>query len=179
MKREMYGALLLLLGIVLSACAADGPPAAFMLGQVQWPPTEYKHTVSTGVLRQYWNCTRPEPGVVQLDGMAANQWSNQPVRFLEWELVGVDKDGRTVSSVKLESKALLLLTNQFTKFQIDLRTTGNEARFDLYYNYRYNEGEGSHKFDVSLDWDGPVLFAQQNQRFFVLDACSDTQHLAQ
>jgi hypothetical protein len=31
--------------------------------------------------------------------------------------------------------------------------------------------------EASLDWDGPVLFAQQNQRSFVLDACSETQHL--
>jgi hypothetical protein len=31
--------------------------------------------------------------------------------------------------------------------------------------------------DASLDWDGPALFAQQNRRFSLHDACSDTQHL--
>jgi hypothetical protein len=179
MKRGIRFPFLLLLGIVLTACASEGPPAAVMLGNTQWPPIEYKHTVSTGAIRQYWNCTRPEPGVMQLDGVAANLWSGQPIKFLEWELVGADKDGHTVSSAKLASKAIQLMTNQYTKFQIDLRTIGNEVRFDLHYNYRYNEGEGGRRLEATLDWDGPVLFAQQNQRFFVLDACSDTQHLVQ
>ena len=177
MKRRSQFPLLFLLGIMLAACASEEPPAAVMLGNTQWPPTEYKHTVSTGAVRQYWNCARPEPGVMRLDGVAVNLWSGQPIRFLEWELVGTDKDGRTVSSVKVASKAIQLMTNQYTKFQIDLRTIGNEVRFDLHYNYRYNEGEGGRGLEASLDWDGPVLFAQQSRRFFVLDACSDMQHL--
>jgi hypothetical protein len=174
MKRGIQVLFLILLGIVLSACAASGPPAALSLGQIQWPPSEYKHTVGTGAIRQYWNCTRLSAEMMRLDGVAANQWSDQPVRFLEWELVGVNADGRDISSAKVESKAIKLMTNQYTKYQVDLQTTGGEARFDLYYQYQFFDR--SH-IEASLDWDGPVLFAQQNQRFFVLDACSDTQHL--
>jgi len=148
-----------------------------MLGKIQWPPSEYRHTVSTTALRQYWNCARPTPDVMRLDGLAANLWNAQPVKFMEWSLAGVDKDGRTVSSTTVEAKVLQLMTNQYTTFQIELRTTGAEAQFDLYYTYQFWDSGRDSPPVASLDWDGPVLLAQQNARFFVLDACSDTQHL--
>ena len=150
-----------------------------MLGKIQWPPSEYRHTVSTTALSQYWNCARPTPDVMRLDGLAANVWNSQPVKFMEWSLTGVDKDGRTVSTATVGAKVLQLQTNQYTTFQIDLRTTGAETQFDLYYTYQFwDGGRDSPPPTASLDWDGPVLLAQQNARWYVLDACSDTQHLA-
>ncbi len=177
MKQHVRYLLLLSLGFILSACAEGGPQSGLSIGKIQWPPTDYKHTVSTTAIRQYWNCTRPAPDVMRLDGLVANMWNNQPVGYLEWQFVGVDKDGHTVSSASAASQVLQLYTNQYTTYQIDLRTTGVEARFDLYYQYRFFEGDHN-KLEASLDWDGPVLFAQQNKRWFVLDACSDSQHLA-
>lgn len=169
---------LFLLGFGTSACTAGGPPTAFLLGTIQWPPTDYRHTISTTAIRQYWNCTRPAPDVMRVEGLAANLWTDQPVGYLEWELVGVDKHGHAVSSAKVAAQALKLYTNRYTLYQIDLQTTGAEARYDLYYRYQFFDR--SHRtMDAALDWDGPVLLAQQNQQYFVLDACSDTQHLVQ
>ena len=179
MKRQSWNlrcVLLLSLGVTLSACAADRPGTAHMLGQIAWPPREYRHTVETTAIRQYWNCTRPDAGVMRLDGLAANLWNAQPVKFLEWTLVGVDKDGRSLSSATVESEVIQLATNQFTSFQIDVRTEGAEARFDLYYTYQFTDS-GRDTWEASLAWAGPVLLAQRNVRFFVFDACSDTQHL--
>lgn len=167
----------LLLGVVLSGCTAGPTPTAFMLGAIQWPPTEYKHTISTPAIRQYWNCAQPAAGVMQLDGIAANLWNDQPIGYLEWELVGVDKNGYTVSDAKVSAQALKLYTNQYTKYQIELHTTGTEVRYDLYYKYQFFD-RGHNIMEAALDWDGPVLLAQQNQRNFVRDACSDSQHLA-
>jgi hypothetical protein len=169
--------LLLVLGLGLSACAAVEPRPAAMLGKIPWPPTEYRHTVSTTAIRQYWNCTRAEADVMRVDGLAANLWNASPVKFLEWELVGVNKDGHTVSSATVNSKAIQLLTFEYTKYELDLRTTGAEVRFDLHYKYLFWDTDRGGEFVSSLDWDGPVLFAQQNTRFFVRDACSDTLHL--
>ncbi len=180
MKPETWslrGVLLLALVMTLSACAANGYEAAPTLGKTQWPPTEYRHTVSTTALSQYWNCSRPAAEVMRLDGLAANLWNSQPVRFMEWTLAGVDKDGRTVSNATVGARVLQLWTNQYTTYQIDLRTTGAETRFDLYYTYQFWDSGKDAIPLASLDWDGPVLLAQQNSRFFVLDACSDTQHL--
>lgn len=176
MKRAMLGTLLVLLGTALSGCVAGGPPPAAMLGNIQWPPSEFKHTVATGAIRQYWSCTRPEPNLMRLEGIVANEWSGQPVQYLAWDLVAVDAAGRTLASEQVKSAAVQLATNMYTRFQIDLRTTGGEARFDLYYEYQYQDRGHSPRL-AALDWDGPVLMAQQTQRFFVLDACSDTQHL--
>jgi hypothetical protein len=170
--------LLVLLGMGVSACTARGPYSASPLSTIQWPPTEYKHTISTPAIRQYWNCTRPAPAVMRVEGVAANLWNDQPVGYLEWEVVGVDKDGHAVSSAKVAAQALKVYTNQYTTYQIDLPTTGAEARFDLYYQYQFFD-RGHSTMEAALDWDGPVLLAQQNQRNFVLDACSESQHLVQ
>ena len=114
---------------------------------------------------------------MRVDGVAANVWSSQPPRYLAWDLVGVDAADRTVSSAEAKSAVIELPTNTYTTFQIDMRTTGSETRFDLHYEYQFQDG--GHTLMISaLDWDGPVLLAQVTQRFFVRDACSDSQHLA-
>lgn len=177
MLRELRSACLAIVGIVVAGCATGEPQTATMLGHIQWPPTEYQHTISTGVVRQYWNCTRPEPNVVRVDGVAGNVWSSQPPRYLAWDLVGVDAAGRTVSSAETKSAVIDLPTNTYTTFHIDLRTAGDETRFDLHYEYQF-QGRGHNPMLSALNWDGPVLLAQVTQRFFVWDACSDTQHLA-
>ncbi len=89
----------------------------------------------------------------------------------------MDTDRRTVSSATVGAKAFQLNPNQYTTFQIDLRTTGAETQFDLYYTYQFWDIGKNTPPLVALDRDGPVLLAQQNDRFSVLDACADTQHL--
>ena len=176
MKRKIKGAFLLLLGVALSACAADGTLLQLPPPFAAYPPTGFKHTVQTSHVVLYWNCTQPEAGVLRLEGVAFNPWMSAPVQYLEFEVEGVDAGAGSVSEGKAAARDIQIHTNQSTPFQIDLRTTGKEVRHDLYYQYRMNEGEGK-RMEASLDWDGPVLFAQQNRRFSVRDACSDTQHL--
>lgn len=177
MRQALRGLLFGLVAIAATGCVAAGPPAATLLGGFQWPPTEYKHTISTVAVRQYWNCTRPEPGLLRLEGVATNI-SGSDVKFLTWELAGVDAAGRSLTSQTVESGAIVLRTNEVVPFQVSLRSTGAEARFDLYYQYKFQEGDGHDRPLAALDWDGPLLFAQYANRFFVRDACSDTQHLA-
>ena len=177
MKRKSKVAFLLLLGAALSACAADGTFLQLPPPFAAYPPTGFKHTVQSSHVVLYWNCTQPEAGVLRLDGVAFNPWMSAPVQYLEFEMEGVDAVAGSVSEGKAAAQDIQIRTNRSSPFQIDLRTTGKEVRYDLYYQYRMNEGEGR-RMDASLDWDGPVLFAQQNRRFSVRDACSDTQHLA-
>jgi hypothetical protein len=179
MKRERWCirvAVLLALGLALSACAADGTYKPLANTSTPYPPSGYTHTVQSSHVVLYWNCTQPEAGVLRLDGVAFNPWMSAPVQYLELEMEGVDAAAGSVSEGKAAARDIQIDTNRSSPFQIDLRTTGKEVRYDLYYQYRMNEGEGK-RMDASLDWDGPVLFAQQNRRFSVRDACSDTQHL--
>jgi len=122
----------------------------------------------------YWNCARPEPGVVEISGLAFHPWNSQPVRSLELERVGVDSREHTVSEVGAEARDMQILTNQSTPFHLRLRTAGSESRLDLYYRYKFQDG-GRDRMLASLAWNAPILLAQQVQ-FRVRDACSETQH---
>jgi hypothetical protein len=174
--RRIRLAVVVLVGLVLSACAAGESLKTSATESIPYPPPGYRHTVQTSDVTLYWNCARPDSTAVQVSGYAFNPWASQPVRFLELELVGVDSWERTVSEVGTKARDVQLFTNQSTPFQLDLRPTGGEARLDLYYRYQFQD-EGNHRMDASLAWDGPVLFAQSQKQFRVRDACSETQHL--
>lgn len=176
MKRTMgiRAGFLVVLGMGLSACAADGTPLFTATEPPIYPPAAYSHRVGTDPVVLYWNCARPESGVLRLEGVAQNPHSAQPVRFLELELVGVDGKERTVSHVKGEARDFLLRTNEITPFQLDLRTAGSEARFDLFYQYRFQEGD--HLPVVAARLVSTSMLVAQEKRFMARDVCSETQH---
>jgi len=178
MKRQMGGirlALACVLGIALSACAADQSLTASGKEPTPYPPPGYSHTVQSSHVALYWNCARPDAGTIQVNGLAFNPWSSQPVRYLELELVGVDSRDRTVSEAGTKARDIELLTNQSTPFQVNLRPMGGESRFDLYYRYVFQDG-GRDGLIASLAWDGPILLAQSQKQFRVRDACSESMH---
>ena len=164
------------LALGLAACAS---PEALQRSEEQrsvYPPDVFGHRVATSHVVLYWNCSRPESNVQRLDGVAQNPWSPQEVRFLELELVGVDARDRAISETKGEIPDFLLRTNQTSPFHLDLRTVGGEVRFDLYYRYRFQDGE-MEALLAGPPVRGPRLLAQVNQ-FLARDVCSDTQHRA-
>lgn len=182
---------LALLGISLAACAANvargGPTGDF----TPYPPPGFAHEVSSAAVELFWNCARPQPDTLVLDGLAFNPWSAAEIRALEFALVGVDARGATVAEIAGEPQSRLLGTMRSTPFRLELRTTGGEARFDLFYRYWYTEpGEGDgHEPQhsklqgggppVQLVSSGPILLAQAANRYLmVYDACSDMQHRA-
>ncbi len=158
----------------VSACASAGVPQRGDGQASGYPPDVYAHRVATSHVVLYWNCVRPEAGALRVEGVAQNPWSTQPVRFLELELVGVDGQGRTVSLVKGEAGDILIHTNQLSPFHLALRTAGSEVRFDLYYQYQFQDEEMEARL-AGAAWGTPRLLAQAN-RFLARDVCSDTQH---
>ena len=177
MKLRTRGArftLVFLVSIALTACAGDGFFTASAPPATPYPPPGYDHTVKSSHVALYWNCARPDPAVVEVSGLAFNPWSSQPVRDLEIEVVGVDSRDRTLSAARADAPDAQLFTNQSTRFQVSLRTTGGESRLDLYYRYKFQDG-GRDRMLAGLTWDSPILLAQQIQ-FRVRDACSDSQH---
>ncbi len=174
-RRSTRLALVCALGAALTACAMDQSPGGLATPATPYPPPGYTHTVQSSHVALYWNCTRPDAGSVQVSGLAFNPWSGQPIRFLELELVGVSSGERTASEVGTKAPDIELLTNQSTPFQLTLRTTGAETRFDLYYRYIFQDDRDDRR-QASLAWDGPALFAQPQKQFRVRDACSETLH---
>ncbi len=158
---------MLLCVLGLSACALP-PPVAY-------PPQGYAHTIATPVMVLYWNCAQPEAGIFHLEGEAFNMWGDQPIQYLEFELVGVDSHDGTVSEAAVEARDNRIFTHQNSTFELELRTTGREARYDLYYKYQFLE-RGGH-----IMLSGPMV-AGAFPRYsgilnLVRDACSPTQHL--
>ena len=173
--RKYLAAALALVGIGLSACAADGTLQLPVMTSIPYPPPGYTYHVGNAHVDLWWNCTQPEPGILQMDGVALNPWADQPVLFLEFDLVGVGRNERTVSSIKAEAPDFQLFTGQATPFRLDLRTSGSEVRFDLYYQYRFQD-RGHNAIIAGPVTSLPYLLAQQTIRFMVRDACSETQH---
>ncbi|HYL80389.1 MAG TPA: hypothetical protein VEU07_06220, partial [Candidatus Acidoferrum sp.] len=137
----------------------------------------FAHRAASNHVVLYWNCARPTPEVLRVEGIAQNPGEAQEVRSLQFELVGVDARERDVSEVEGEARDLGIKTNQISPFLLDLRTKGDETRFDLYYDYQFSEGD---LMGVLLAGPPMVLsrHAPQGNRFLVRDVCSETQHRA-
>lgn len=161
--------------LFLVACAGGGDSPEFLSSALRADPTaSFTHRVSSAHVVLSWNCTRSEPGILRVAGIAHNQWSAHAIRFLEFDLVGVDAREREVSAAGATLPAILLRTNQVSAFRLDLKTAETETRFDLYYQYRFNE-EGNRML-AGPPGPAPQRLAQQLRRFLVRDACSETQH---
>jgi hypothetical protein len=121
----------------------------------------------------YWNCTRPESGQVRVDGLVYSPYFSD-VRDVQLELVGVDGSDRVVSETRALPLDFALGMNRTSPFGLALRTTGSEARFDLYYGYRAQGGLRSSLAGPPVA--GSTLLAQSQSWFMARDVCSETRH---
>jgi len=119
----------------------------------------------------------PHPLFAGFIAAAVKQLTPQPIKFMEFNLVGVDARDHQVSATGAALPAILLWMNQVSPFRLDLKPAGTETRFDLYYEYRFDEG-GNDRLFAGPPEAGPRLLAQQLRIWLVRDACSETQHLS-
>jgi hypothetical protein len=159
--------------VVLLASGVGG--CAFPQGTPpRYPPESYAHRASDGHVVLYWNCTR-DGGMLQLEGVAQSPWEAQPIRFLKFELVGVGVQEQTISRAAGEARDIQILTNQIAPFRLAVKAAGSEARFDLYYQYQFLEGEEM-SARLAGPWEAlPRLLAQTNTSL-VRDVCAEGQH---
>ena len=159
----------------LAGCAAvDGPERGSLSAM---SPETFSHRIATSEVVLFWNCLQPEPGQLRLEGMAKSPWATQPIRYLEFDLVGVNAQERTTAQGAGAARDVQIHTNQSSPFQVELKTTGTETRVDLYYHYRFQS-----EFEMSARLAGPPMAAPrllaQTNTFMVRDACGAAQHLA-
>jgi hypothetical protein len=148
---------------ILSACAGDGPRRSPATLQTVYPPATFAHRVSSSDIDVYWNCARPEPDVVRLDGVVQNS-GGRDVEFVDLEVNAVDARNRSLSAARTPLKDLVLHTNQISPFTLNIRAPGTTTRLDLYYNYRLSRRLGF-----------PGL-GRSDVRQLARDVCSETQH---
>ncbi len=161
--------------LCLGAVACSAPRGAGLASQpLVYPPPGYPHHAGSTALEFFWRCNQPEPRLLQVEGVAINVKGGLEARFLKLELAGVEAQGRYVASATFESPNLQIGLGESQPFRFALRTTGTEARFDLFYEYGFQTEE-----DVRLLAPvKPVSFlVAEGVRSMVRDACSPTQHL--
>lgn len=152
--------LLALACIGLAACASDPTPLTSMMQSALDPPAGFARRVSTPDVSVLWNCTQPEPGGLQVDGVMHNTGGGT-IRFAELELVSVDARDRTIASVRAAVRDQIIQLNKRSPFQLGLRTVGAEARIDLHYEYRVASGFG------------PGGLGRPAERFRARDVCAE------
>jgi len=150
----------------LAGCAADQALAPNVAEPAADPTAGYDRRVASAHVALFWSCAAA-PGRLQLQGVALNPWSMQPVGFLELELAGVDARERVLSAGRAGVEDVLLRTNETTPFRVEVQTTGAEVRFDLYYRYRFQDTGRSFLAGPGV----PEIRLAQEQRFLVRDAC--------
>ena len=113
--------------------------------------SSYAHQVTDGKVALYWNCSRPSPGVVQVQGVANNPYSPTPLEDLEFRLYGMSAQGDTMARARGSAKEYWINTNAPSPFTLTIQTKGVAVRFDLSYSYmlagdaggRFGGGGGS------------------------------------
>jgi hypothetical protein len=159
--------------LFLAGCVgmeAGGGKSAF----APFPPPDMDHHVGTSHIELFWRCLRPEAGRLWLEGMAINRYSPQPVQFFTAELVGVDAAGRIRAAGRGEARDVVIRTYEGSPFRIMLAETGDEKRYDLYYQYQHDEIE-LHGRLASAAGAAPWALAA-TQHFLARDACNPAQH---
>jgi hypothetical protein len=129
--------------LALGGCAATGPGPGL-------DQTEYAHKATRGQVQLYWNCERPEPGLLVVAGYAVSPYTS-PVQDLKFRLEGVDAGRVPVSQATGAAQTYLIHLMERDPFRVALRTTGTEVRFDLTYTYVAKETGGGQN-----DSGGPI-----------------------
>jgi hypothetical protein len=89
----------------------------------------------------------------------------------------VNERDRTLSAVKGEARDYVIRTGGTSPFLLELRPTGGEARFDLYYRYQFSGGEQMDALLAGPPMAAPGLLAQID-RYVIRNVCSESQHRA-
>jgi hypothetical protein len=160
---------------LLAACGAGPTPGFLMAGSPAYPPPQMNHRIATPHVELHWRCAKDAGGALQLDGVARNPTQSQPVRYLEFELLGLDREERVVSSARGAAQNFILRTNEVTPFRLYLRPTGAESRFDLRYQYIFDEVEMDARLASAIPMGTRIA---RNQGSIIRDACNERMHEA-
>jgi hypothetical protein len=129
----LRGVVLTGVGLSLVACAILTPDR---------PLDDFAHTAIRWDIELYWNCARPERGLLQVEGVAISTYLQAPIKDLKFHLDGIDAHGARVSRTEGAARDYLIPLMARSPYRLTLRTVGREIRFDLAYSFLGQESGG-------------------------------------
>jgi hypothetical protein len=121
---------LLLLPALLAGCAGMKGASSMNIDF-----SKYAHQVTDGTVALYWNCTRPSPGIVRIEGVANNPWVMSPLQDLLLRFYGYSAQGATLVRASTMPKEYWIQPNAPSPFTVNLETKEAVAKVDLAYSY--------------------------------------------
>lgn len=106
------------------------------------PAGDFAHKATRWDIELYWNCVRPEPGLLQVEGVVISTYFQAPIQDLEFRFYGVDARGASVSRAEGAARDYLIPLMARSPYRLTLRTEGREVRFDLAYSFLAQESGG-------------------------------------
>lgn len=143
-RKANLGRLLYGIGVVFITVACAAP------GTQRIQDRSYAQEAKRGLVQLYWNCERPAPDLVVVDGYAISPYTG-PIQDLKFRLEGVDAKQAPVSQVTGAAKSHMIALMQPEPFRLELRTQGTEVRLNLAYTYTAKESSGG-----QTDTGGPI-----------------------
>jgi hypothetical protein len=120
---------LLILSVGLARCTSFVTPQTAEVPRSLYPVAAFSHRVGSTNVLLYWNCVRPEPDLLRLDGVVQNAYASE-VRYPVFDLVAVDAEDRVISAAQATTEVIILRANQISPFRVDLRTTRKELQIE-------------------------------------------------
>jgi hypothetical protein len=154
---------LAILTLIGSGCAAPAGQWETVRPRPEaYRPSVFAHRMVAEDVEMFWSCSRPQPSLIQVDGIAKNIGKGE-VHLLGMELHDVDRlTERMLHSAEGVSD-LILHPDRFSPFEMELQPASANGRVDLLYTYRI----------ISM---GIIRTTTTDKHLLTHDMCSATQH---
>jgi hypothetical protein len=127
-----------------------------------YQPSVFAHRMVSQDVEMFWSCSRPQPSLIRVDGIAKNIGSGE-VHLLGMELHDVDRlTERMLQSAEGVSD-LILHPDLFSPFEMELQPASANGWVDLLYTYR-------------IISSGSIKTTTTDKQLLTHDMCTATQH---
>ncbi len=122
----------------------------------------FAHRMVSQDVEVYWNCSRPRPTLLRLDGISKNIGKGE-VHLLGMELHDVDRQTSNVLQSGAAVSDVILYPDIFSPVQVEVQPATADGQIDLLYTYRITSV-------------GILKTAYTDKEFVAHDVCAATQY---
>ena len=127
-----------------------------------YTPSAFAHRLVSQDVEIYWSCSRPQPTLLRVDGIAKNIGKGE-VRLLQMELHDVDRQTGVILQSGTAVPDISLHPDNFSPVQVELQPPTANGQVDMLYTYRI----------TSI---GILKTTNMNKEHTARDVCSAEQH---